>query len=75
MKSYAQLFSISALIFVSAISQGSTSTVTKCVQITCSKTSYTVSMTGTTEADIAQQIKQKYPNCSFVYVDKSKCKK
>ena len=75
MKFLAKLTAISTLIFVSVVSQGSTSTITKCVQIKCSKTSYMVTMTGTTEEDIAQQIKQQYPNCSFVYVDKSKCKK
>ena len=54
---------------------GATSTVTKCVQISCSKTTFVMSFTGSSEADIAKQIKQKYPNCSFSYVDKSRCKK
>jgi len=54
---------------------GFNATVTKCVQISCSKTTFVMSFTGSSEADIAKQIKQKYPNCSFSYVDKSRCKK
>jgi disulfide oxidoreductase YuzD len=54
---------------------GFNSTITKCVQVSCSKTTFVMSFTGTNEADIANQIKQKYPNCSFTYVDKSRCKK
>jgi hypothetical protein len=61
--------------YVSIISQSSQTVETKCVQIKCSKTNFIVSMSGTSEADITKQIKQKYPDCSFTFVDKSKCKK
>ena len=64
-----------AISYVSFVSQSSQRIETKCVQIKCSKTTYIVSMSGTSEADITKQIKQKYPDCSFTFVDKSKCKK
>ncbi|MFM2037211.1 MAG: hypothetical protein RL432_150 [Bacteroidota bacterium] len=53
---------------------GTSDKVTKCVEINCKNTKFVVSMTGTNEADIAKQIKKQYPNCSFTYVDKSRCK-
>jgi hypothetical protein len=53
---------------------GTSENITKCVEINCKNTKFVVSITGTNEADIAKQIKKQYPNCSFTYVDKSRCK-
>lgn len=53
---------------------GTSDKVTKCVEINCKNSKFVVSMSGTSEADITQQIKKQYPNCSFTYVDKSRCK-
>lgn len=49
-------------------------TVTKCVKITCKETTYVTSITGANDADITNQIKTRYPNCSFEFLPKSKCK-
>ncbi|MFM7566423.1 MAG: hypothetical protein ACKO4K_06725 [Flavobacteriales bacterium] len=54
--------------------QDDKATLTKCVKISCKQTTYVTSITGTNDADIVRQIKERYPNCSFEFLPKSKCK-
>lgn len=74
MKKSILIYAAFIVVFMTFLSFKSNDTVQKCVKIKCGKKGYYELMTGTDETDIANQIKTKYNNCSFEYVDKKKCK-
>jgi hypothetical protein len=74
MNKFIALYTIISISVISLLSLKANDTVQKCVQIKCGKKGSYEFFTGTSEADIAAQIKQKYNTCTFKYVDKSKCK-
>lgn len=75
MKTYLSLSSILILFLLFPYSgQEEPTTLTKCVKIVCKQSTYVTSITGTNDADIVRQIKERYPNCSFEFLPKSKCK-
>ena len=50
-------------------------TVKECIKIVCGKKAHFEMFEGTSEADIAAQIKEKYNSCTWVKVPEKRCKK
>ena len=75
------VFALGALLLFGSANYGNNvttikeNTVKQCIKVKCGKKAHFEEFTGTSEADIASQIKLKYNDCIWTRVPGKRCKK
>jgi hypothetical protein len=69
------LYSLGVIAIMSFLSFSYNSTTSKCVRIKCGNKAMYKLVSGVDEIEIGNYLKTNYPECTFEYVSKKKCKK